>query len=173
MVSIVSKRLLFLKEFKKGLELYGFTRIIEANPQLCKDLFTRGNNTVYANYLVSLLRPQYSGSTRRSKEETLIDNFQDFIMTLEDEQVTGYAEVLAWDQDDNHSENLKEVNELYKSANLTPPGVLGWLTGQKHKPINEEQLIITVMFDHDCMTRSGRWSLCKSHYFPSSSHDGQ
>lgn len=35
-----------------------------------------------------------------------MDNFQDFLMTLEDEQITGYSEAVAWDEEE--VVNMKE-----------------------------------------------------------------
>ena len=40
------------------------------------------------------------GTSRRTVEETLIDNFQDFLMGLEDEKMTGYTEMIAWSSHD-------------------------------------------------------------------------
>ena len=49
-------------------------------------------------------------------------------------------------------------NTVY--PDLTPAGVLGWLTGQKHVPLNGEKLDITVNFDHDCLTRNESHNIC-------------
>ena len=54
MVSLVSKRLLYLNEFRKGLDLYDFASVMQTNAGLCKDLFVRGGSKVAdANYVVS------------------------------------------------------------------------------------------------------------------------
>ena len=37
---------------------------------------------------------------------------------------------------------------------------MAWLTGMKHKPINEEKPAITVTFDHECQTRKPKHSIC-------------
>ena len=93
MVSLVSRRLLFLNAFKRRLELFGLASAITSNADLCRSLFIMESShiTVDANYLVSLLQPLYSpeGTSRRTVEETLIDNFQDFLMGLDDEKMTG------------------------------------------------------------------------------------
>jgi urease accessory protein UreE len=97
-------------------------------------------------------------------EEQMVDHFQDLLISLEDdEQVTGYTEALAWndghDSIANTQRNDKETGS-YQSTDLTPAGVLGWLTGQKHVPINEDNLIIHVHFDHDCITRNNLHTVC-------------
>lgn len=84
MVSLISRRSLFLKEFGKGLELYGLESLVKGNADLCKPLFVKHSyaNIVDANYIVSVLKPEYSqeGSSRREIEEAVIDNFQDLLM---------------------------------------------------------------------------------------------
>lgn len=37
---------------------------------------------------------------------------------------------------------------------LTLVGVFGWLTGQQHRPVNGDDLAITVLFDHICVQRN-------------------
>ena len=103
------------------------------------------------------------GSSRHPVEETLLDNFQDLLMTLEDERVTGYEEVLAWDEGEDSAGNLEEntdERDEYQISDLTPAGVLGWLTGQRHVPVNGEKLKITVNFDHECMVRNETHKVC-------------
>lgn len=104
MVSLVRRRLLLLNEFKRGLELFGLASAGASNASLCRSLFVieSSNITVDAKYLVSLLKPLYSseGTSRRTVEETLIYNFQDFLMGLEDEKMTGYTEMIAWSSHD-------------------------------------------------------------------------
>lgn len=77
--------------------------------------------------------------------------------------------MLAWNNKDKLQEreptetNQSEADELpgnFQSAVLNPPGVLGWLTGQQHKPVNGDDLSITVMFDHDCAQRNPRHTIC-------------
>ena len=114
--------------------------------------------------------PEYSveGSSHRHTEEQVMDHFQDFLLTLEDERITGYAEPIAWKAEDDLNvlqqgpPDGEEIEELI-SPDLTPAGVLGWLTGQKHREINKSNFSITVMFDHDCLKRNREHSVC----FPS------
>ncbi|CAB4035099.1 Hypothetical predicted protein [Paramuricea clavata] len=157
MISLVSKILIYLNEFRRGLDLYGLPALIQANSDLCKHLFVRGEGgkAPDANYLLSCLMPNYSedGSSRRAVEEQMVDHFQDLLISLEDdEQVTGYTEALAWNAilDIANTEGNDKETGSYQSPDLTPAGVLGWLTGQKHVPINEDNLKIHVDFDHDC-----------------------
>ena len=68
-VDIVGKRLLYLKEFAEGLNLFG---VIGAYPNLTKSLFVKkeDGDVVDANYVFSLMIPQYSteGSSRKAHE---------------------------------------------------------------------------------------------------------
>ena len=36
-------------------------------------------------------------------------------------------------------------------TDYTPAGIMGWLTRQKHKPLDGKPLKITMIFDHDCL----------------------
>ena len=82
-LNIITKRVVFLKEFMKRLKLFGLAEAIRINPGTCKLLFTRDFQSLHvtdANYLVSVSRPEYSskGSTRQQVEESMMDYFQDF-----------------------------------------------------------------------------------------------
>ena len=82
-VSIVSKRMLCLNEFRRGLNLYGLADIICNYPHVTHSLFVRGQQkAVDADYVLSLLKPKSSeeGSSRRVEEEQMMDYFQDFLM---------------------------------------------------------------------------------------------
>lgn len=167
-VSMLSRRMLCLNEFKKGLELYGLAGILSKYPEVTRSLFVIGQQKkVDANYLFSLMVPEYSveGSSHRHTEEQVMDHFQDFLLTLEDERITGYAEPIAWKAEDDLNvlqqgpPDGEEIEELI-SPDLTPAGVLGWLTGQKHREINKSNFSITVMFDHDCLKRNPKHSVC-------------
>ncbi|CAH3033261.1 unnamed protein product [Porites lobata] len=161
-LSIMTKRLLYMKEFCEGLKLYGAYDVIRGNASLCKPLFVKGSNQVVdANYVFSLVNPSYSeqGSSKRPLEEAVIDNLQDFLMSLEDEQITGYSEPVAWKDFNDTNTESSEV-ERFQSMDTTPSGVLGWLTGQKHRPLNGEPLNVTALFDHDCFTRNPNHTIC-------------
>jgi len=72
-----------MKEFLKGMATYGLADLIENFPSVCQQLFVSGNFdkqlTPDANYLFSLMEPQYSpvGSSKRQIEEAVMDHFQD------------------------------------------------------------------------------------------------
>ena len=141
-ISLVTKRLVYLKEFLNGLDSYGMKNIIQTHQEACKPLFVKdaGNNdAVDANYLFSSLHPEHAeeGSSRRNVEESTMDLLQDFLFRLEDDpnvNCSGYAEAMA-SCDDTGKEAAGSKEELLL-PDLTPASVLGWLTGQKHKPIS-------------------------------------
>ena len=163
MVSIWNKRVLYLKEFKEGLSLYGLSSISSKNPQACKALFTKGQlKEVDANYLFALVHPEYSpqGSSRRQFEEKVIDNFQDFLLSLEDEQITGYSAPIAWREGEGEEISDEPPVEHFQTADLSPAGVMGWLTGQRHRAIDGHQIKITAKFDHDCKIRNPNHRIC-------------
>lgn len=53
--------------------------------------------------------------------------------------------------------------EQFITLVLTPSGIMGWLTGQKHRSLNGDELVITASFDHDCFAHSPKHNIC----FPS------
>lgn len=170
-VDIVGKRLLYLKEFAEGLNLFGVIGAVRAYPNLTKSLFVKkeDGDVVDANYVFSLMIPQYSteGSSRKAHEEQIMDNLQDFLISLEDESITGYSEAIAWAEEDPtelklpvESDVKMEAADKFEMASITPSGVLGWLTGQQHKPLNDDPLNITVDFDHECMSRNPNHTIC-------------
>lgn len=120
-VSLYSRRLLVIKELHKGLELFGVAEMINKYPDAARSLFVVGGQIpVDANYyLVSALAPEYSkeGSTHRTKEEEIIDHFQDFIISLEDEKVSGYEEAVVWKSEDGDEDidlsESKQEGERY------------------------------------------------------------
>ncbi|XP_028417210.1 uncharacterized protein LOC114541494 [Dendronephthya gigantea] len=144
-ISIVMKRVVYLKEFMRGLGVYGLAEVVTKYPEICKSLFvldSKDNDIVDANYLFSLMIPQYSpeGSSKRITEETIMDNFQDFLFKLEDEDITvSFEESVSFDADVNN-----ESVATFTKPDFTPSGVMGWLTGQRHKPLNGESITISV-----------------------------
>ena len=164
MISIISKRLLYLKEFRNGLNLYDLPTFFTSSANVCKDLFVIGQSkAVDANFVVSCMKPCYSetGSSRRAVEEMLVDNFQDLLISLEDEHVTGHTEALAWNDGTDSIGNLEDdtaERKILQSADLTPAGVFGWITGRKH--VNGEKIEMIMNFDHECMIRNENHSIC-------------
>ena len=157
-ISIIVKRVAFLKEFLEGLKLFGVADAIKRHPQVCKSLFTRDSQSLHvidANYLISLLTPEYSpkGSTRQLVEESLMDYFPDFVYNVEDDKnICGFSEALAWNEDQGVGSVNLEPAEQFSTADLTPAGVMGWLTG--------ETLPIAVRFNHDCMENNPSHTIC-------------
>ena len=134
----------------------------------CKKLFVIGSEeqNVNANYVFSLISLEYldHGTSKIVFEESIMDNFQDFLITLEDESNCGYAEVIAW-KDGNPTEQVSDVGEelgenyQFQMANLTPGGVLGWLTGKRHILLNGDTMK-SVQFDHDYLARNPHHTIC-------------
>lgn len=93
-------------------------------------------------------------------QNMLMDLLQDFLFHLDDPNVncSGYAEAMA-SCEDKGKEAAGSKEELLL-PDLTLAGVLGWLTGQKHKPISGEKISITVKFDHDCLIRNPKHQIC-------------
>ena len=156
LVSIWNKRVLCLKEFKEGMGLYGIASILSHSPAACKPLFVKGLiNDVDANYLKEVLQPQYSpeGSSRQLIEEKIVDHFQDFLLSLADDNITGYSAPVAWNYDeDGQPQGMGDSfsGEMFHSPDLTASGVMGWLTGQRHREMNRQKVKITLKFDHEC-----------------------
>ena len=179
-ISIVMKRIVYLKEFMKGLCLFDVAILVNTYPEVCKPLFvtdSQNQDVVDANYLFSLMVPEYSpeGSSKRSLEEIIMDHLQDFLFKLEDEQdffkvatddvVTVHDSVapdnteIPNDDDDAIVDETLSA-EQFSQSNLSPAGVMGWLTGQQHKPLNGESIAISVMFNHDCANQFPGHSIC-------------
>ena len=139
-ITILTKRLVYLKEFMDGMQSFGVADIVKTFPEICK------SNVVDANYVFSILQANYSprDTSRQKFEEAAMDMFQDLLFKMEDEDVSGCEEAAL-----PYEEGSTEV--VFQKPDLTPAGVLGWLTGQKHKPLGGEDLKVSVTFDHDCM----------------------
>lgn len=178
-ISIFSKRSVFLKEFVEGLKGFGVADAVKAHPDITKELFvfpSQEENKVGANYLYSILVPHYSeeGSTRRKTEEVIMDSFQDLLFRIEDGQCPfSHTEAITCNEADEPlaaSDSLSEESSIiisstekseeFESADLSIPGIMGWLTGQKHKPVGGDIFTIDVHFDHDCMFRNPNHRLC-------------
>ena len=102
-----------MKEFLTGMALYGLADLVSNNPTACQSLFVNGSFKEQlapdANYLFSLMNPQYSpeGSSRRQIEENIMDHFQDCLILFEDDNVKGHSAAVAW--------NYKDENEFLVS----------------------------------------------------------
>lgn len=158
------------------MKTYGLEELVKNNPDACKPLFVNGEfrKTLVpdANYLLSILKPVYSeeGTSRKKMEEFIVDYFQDTLLSFEDGRVSGYASAVAWNYADQVDEELKSEasfgnhsvtpDEKFKTADLSIPGVMQWLTGQRHKPIGNEVFEVSLLFDHECMQRNPSHTIC-------------
>ena len=178
LVSTVTKRLTYFKEFYTGLELLRFGLILKSNSELLKPLFVCQNGQVGANFLVASIKATFSklGTNRRNIEEMILDYLQDTIKSLEDEGIAGETQQPAYLQTNDRdcgfgeSESYSDVIDRVKPE-MSVVGVFQWLTGQYHKPVNGEKITVTVEFEHDylfpkckCMWKSNSNSCC-SHEF--------
>ena len=167
-VSLVCKRILYLKEFRKGLELYGLLQILERSPKACRPLFVSGlQDKVDAAYLFSLLCPQFSPkqTARRAVEEQMMDDFQDLLLDMEQGKFAPVSYVQEDKEPGNEGYKVEEARsltdlELFGKVELTPTGVMGCLTGQKHRAVNEDKIKIMACFNHDCISRNPKHSIC-------------
>ena len=140
-VSIVSRKLLSLGEFREGLKAYGLKDLLLDHPESCRPLFIMGHvEAVDASYLVGFLEPEFSdmGTPERTVEDKVIENFQDFLQKLEDEQVTGYSSAVAWNYESDllqgsGDDDVTMDGEKYEEAELSAAGAMLWLTGQRHR----------------------------------------
>ena len=139
--------------------------MILAYPEPCRGLFiTSQIGPVDANYLYSIMLPMHSaeGSSRKKVEDNIMDLFQDFLIKLEvEESISGYTEAISWAEDNDTSAELPQPIEKFQTADLSPAGLMGWMTGQKHKPlIDDKKFRIAVMFDHDCLLNNPLHRIC-------------
>ena len=164
-VRFVSSRMLYMQEFKKGLDVYGLGNMIEMNPDLCRSFFVNDFKNDFvpdADYLFSLMEPVYAdeGSTKRVIEESIMDYLQDVLIAIEDTPVSGFSTAVAWNYDESESD-ASTSEEMIQAPDMSVGGVMGWLTGQRHKHVvTKEKPIITINFDHDCLVRNPDHKIC-------------
>lgn len=91
----------------------------------------------------------------------MMDCFQD-VYSLEDEKISSEfpAEAVAWIEDEGVSTTDVQATEKFSTAELTPAGVMKWLTGQKHKPLDDGSLQVSVRFNHDCAENNPSHKIC-------------
>jgi hypothetical protein len=164
-VRFVSDRMLYMQEFKKGLDVYGLGDMIETNPDACRPLFVKDfkkDLVPDADYLFSLMEPIFSeeGSTKRVIEESIMDYIQDVLIALDDTPVSGYSAAVAWNRDESEND-VPTSEELFETAEMSVGGVMGWLTGQRHKHVTTKEVpTITINFDHECLLRNPNHKIC-------------
>ena len=169
-VNMLNKRMLYLKQFKEGLKLLGLLDILSIHPELCREFFVIGNSDVIdANYLLENIKPEYSPecSTRRQLEEQAMDYFQDLLFSMEDEQLTPLACAINWNDSKEEDEDICMTRTLAKqqlsrlwTPDITPAGVMGWITGRRHRNVFGGETKITVKCDHDCLVRNLMHTIC-------------
>jgi hypothetical protein len=169
-VSFVSRRSLYMNEFKVGLNTYGLGDLISSHPDICNKLFLQdyhAETVPDGNYLITLLRPRYSpeATSKRSVEESLMDHMQDLLISFEDKKITGMSAPVAWRDDDDEivetcATGNAETEEVLETADISVAGIMGWLTGQKHKEAYGAKPTITVHFDHGCLERNPKHTVC-------------
>lgn len=171
MVSMVSQRSVYLAEFMEGLNLYGFKDILLKDGDVCKELFVKGGDDriIDANYLFSLLCPNFSvtGSTRRKTEEHIMDLFQDYLFHLEDnpQEIQSHMSAITWNYLDvsgkgDEKDKPESLDEKFEEIKPSPTAVLKWITGSPHKPLNGDEIRISVSFDHECLVRNPTHKIC-------------
>ena len=171
MVRMVSQRSVYLAEFMEGLNLYGFKDILLKDGNICKDLFVKGgaDRIVDANYLFSLMCPNFSegGSTRRKTEEHIMDLFQDYLFHLEDnpQEIQSHMYPITWNYPDasdkgDENERPESSDEKFEEIQPSPKAVLKWITGSPHKPLDGDEIKISVSFDHECLVRNPTHKIC-------------
>ena len=85
-VSIISKRMLCLNEFRRGLNLYGVADIVSNYPNVTYSLFVRDQQkTVDADYVLSLLKPEFSDEGSRRTGDGLLSRLPNGIRRGETE----------------------------------------------------------------------------------------
>lgn len=130
---VMTKRMPMLQQLREGLDLYGFSQVMQAKTEECRSLFVAGDDeSVDSYYITSHLVPVMSerGCNKHHKETQILEHFQDFLHELE------VAEP------DATSEDITTV-----------PSVMQWITGQAHRHLllsDCQNFKITVKFDHDC-----------------------
>ena len=79
LISIITKRLTYLKEFQTGLELLGFGLIFKSKSELLKPICVGQVEEVDANFLIASIKGRFPElkTNRRNIEEMTIDCLQD------------------------------------------------------------------------------------------------
>ncbi len=98
-----------------------------------------------------------------------MDYLQDSLIAFEDENLVGHSYAVtrdekesteSWNQSCHGGSDDQEIQEEFKTPVVNIPGVMDWLTGLQHVPINGGKPNIAVYFDHDCLMRNPNNSLC-------------
>ena len=162
-VSFINRRCLYMKEFTKGLDSYNILQLIKDYPSVCEKMFVSKyakDTNPDADYLYSLFQPQFAekDSSRRTVEETMMDDFQDLLHRVEDGMIVPKTSVTAW----NHPTDVTDKpEECIQQSEVSIASILGWFTGQRHRAHGPWQdLSIKVIFDHECKIRNQVHTVC-------------
>jgi hypothetical protein len=97
----------------------------------------------------------------------MMDHLQDLLISFEDQEVTTKAAPIACREGDDDGidgeasqSTSGTAEEVLEEADLSVAGIMGWLTGQKHKHMFEKQPTINVHFDHECLQRNPSHTVC-------------
>ncbi|XP_073805022.1 uncharacterized protein [Danio rerio] len=151
-----------IQQMCKGLELYGLHEMIKQNRILLQPLFVPGHfEKPDADFLTMALSPILSdmGSLKRQRESQIVNYLQDFIQSLKDEE--GETTSPECRDGDEQMEDGTKGDE--KQEKITVSSFMQWLTGQGHVPVTSTEKAkfkIHVEFDHDCLLRYGKHSIC-------------
>ncbi|XP_078019033.1 G2/M phase-specific E3 ubiquitin-protein ligase-like isoform X2 [Epinephelus lanceolatus] len=128
---VMTKRMPMLQQLREGLDIYGFSQVMQAKTEECRSLFVAGDDeSVDSHYITSHLVPEMSERGCNKQRKEILEHFQDFLHEL-------------------------EVAEPDATSEDTPtvPSVMQWITGQAHRHLllsDRQNFKITVKFDHDC-----------------------
>ena len=89
-----------------------------------------------------------------------MDYFQDTLYAIEDGFISGKDVCIAWNYSDEDLSKTPDHNEKFVKFDITIPYLMGWLTGQRHKASNFDDLKIKVHFNHHCMKESPGHTIC-------------
>ena len=163
MISIMTRRQTYMSEVKNGLKLFGLHQKIIEQKDVMESLFVRTESLeVDSRYVLSLLKPIFSSesSSKRIIEEKYIDFIQDFIHDLEDSNLPEGRELSEAIVYENEESLVSAQSYNCMETDLSVPGFLGWLTGQKHRPLFGEDLSITILFNHECNLTYTEHKIC-------------
>ena len=168
LVSIVNRRMCYLQEFLKGLELFNMFKYVKQFSTLFKPLFVKTPDTkvIDGNYIVSLLRPEYAEehSTKRQLEEMVIDLLQDLLAEVETGDLVVPETAIVWKDNratvDDSGVSKMEADVQYENVIVSAKGILAWITGQEHKPVDGGEFFIKIKFDHECFVRYPDHKVC-------------
>ena len=90
-----------------------------------------------------------------------MDLFQDHSFRLEDnsQKIQSHMSAITWNYADASDEGgeTKEpesLEEKFEEIKPSPQAVLKWMAGSPHKPLDGDEIKISVSFDHECLVRN-------------------